>query len=253
MITSVCEGGCIHLCPSRFTNIEMLNEHLHSVHGISINKETKKFDSFQDFLKWKAEEEAHTNSLYVQHLGSRVRGNTTWWYFYCNRSGHYNPRGSGRRMLKSQGSSKMGETCSAHLKVERNDTTGHVTAHYCSTHHSHKKQIAHLKIPEQVRLNIAAKLHQGVVIEKIMDDIRDNAIGESSREHIISRQDIRNVLREFNILGIEKHTNDHSSVHAWVTEMRSQEYNPVLFFKHQGTEDQENILQKDDFLLCISI
>ena len=57
----------------------------------------------------------------------------------------------------------------------------------------------------------------------------------------------------FNILGIEKHTNDHSSVHAWVTEMRSQEYNPVLFFKHQGTEDQENVLQKDDFLLCISI
>ena len=86
-----------------------------------------------------------------------------------------------------------------------------------------------------------------------MDDIRDNAIGESSREHIISRQDIRNVLHEFNILGIEKHTNDHSSVHAWVTEMRSQEYNPVLFFKHQGTEDQENVLQKDDFLLCISI
>ena len=107
---------------------------------------------------------------------------------------------------------------------------GHVTAHYCSTHHSHEKQIAHLKIPEQVRLNIAAKLHQGVVIEKSTDDIRDNAIGESSREHIISRQDIRNVLREFNILGIEKHTNDHSSVHAWVTEMRSQEYNPVLFF-----------------------
>ena len=143
----------------------MLNEHLHCVHGISINKETKKFDSFQDFLKWKAEEEAYTNSLYVQHSGSWVRGNTTWWYFYSNRSGHYNPRGSGRRMLKSQGSSKMGETCSAHLKVERNDTTGHVTAHYCSTHHSHKKQIAHLKIPEQVRLNIAAKLHQGVVID----------------------------------------------------------------------------------------
>ena len=84
-----------------------------------------------------------------------------------------------------------------------------------------------------------------------MDDIRNNMKGDCSREHIITRQDIRNVFREFNILGVEKHPNDYVSVEAWVTQMQSQEFNPVLFFKQQGIEDKENILGKDDFLLCI--
>ena len=154
-------------------------------------------------------------------------------------------------MLKSQGSSKIGETCSAFIQVERYNKTGHITAHYCSTHHCHSKDIGHLKIPEQLRLCIAAKLQQGIQIDRIMDDIRNNVSGNCSREHIITRQDIRNVLCQFNILGIEKHPNDYVSIQAWVTEMRCQEFNPVLYFKQQGTEDVENSIGKDDFLLCI--
>ena len=111
-----------------------------------------KFESLQEFLDWKANEEVQTHSLYVQHSGSRIQGDKTLWYYYCNRSGQYNAKGCGQRMLKSQGSSKIGETCSAFIQVERYNKTGHITAHYCSTHHCHSKDIGHLKIPEQLRL-----------------------------------------------------------------------------------------------------
>ena len=84
-----------------------------------------------------------------------------------------------------------------------------------------------------------------------MDDIRNNVSGDCRREHIITHQDIRNVLNEFNILGVEKHSNDYVSILAWVTEMQWQDFNPVLYFKQQGTEDAENSIGKDDFLLCI--
>ena len=113
------------------------------------------------------------------------------------------------------------------------------------------KEIAYLQVPEQLKLNIAAKLHQGISIDRVMDDVRANVYGDCSREHIITKQDIRNVLREFNILGIERHSNDYQSVEVWITEMRLQDHNPVLYFKQQGKEDVENVLKKEDFLLCI--
>ena len=225
--------------------------HLSSTHDMTLNQETRQFASFPEFMRWKADEEVRTQSFYVQHCGSCVRGTVTWWYFYCNRSGHYQPKGSARRMLKSQGSSKIGNICTAHMKVQQVNATGYVTVHYCSSHHSHEKEIAHLRIPENVRLSVAAKLKQGVTIERILDDIRDNMVGDDfTREHLTNRQDVRNVLNQYNIRGIEKHPSDHSSVCAWVSELRtSQGFDPIIYFKQQGDED--GTLGKEDFLLCI--
>lgn len=225
-------------------------EHLSSAHDVNINQESREFASFEEFMKWKAIEEAQTHSFYVQQSGSRVRGTGTWWYFYCNRSGHYQPKGSGKRMLKSQGSAKIDGVCTAHMTVRQDNSTGHVTVHYCSSHHCHEKEIAHLRIPEHVRLSVASKLQQGVAIERILDDIRDSVAGDFGREHLTNRQDVRNVLNQYNIRGIEKHANDHSSVSAWITELRSpQEFDPILFFKQQGDEAEN--LEKEDFLLCM--
>ena len=76
---------------------------------------------------------------------------------------------------------------------------------------------------------------QGVTIDKILDDIRDNVFETGlQREHLTSKQDIINIKRQYNMEGIQRHQNDQTSVTAWVEEMESMEFNPVLAFMPQG-------------------
>lgn len=81
-------------------------------------------------------------------------------------------------------------------------------------------------LPEGIRQAVASKLKEGVAINKILDDVRDRIVGCFKREHLISRQDILNIKRQYNILGIERHKDDQLSTSAWVTELESLDYNP---------------------------
>ena len=44
---------------------------------------------------------------------------------------------------------------------------------FLSTHINHSIEPAHLMLPEDVRLEVASKLQQGVEMERILDDIRN--------------------------------------------------------------------------------
>ena len=96
-------------------------------------------------------------------------------------------------------------------------------------------------------------LAEGVSIDRILDDIRDNVTESLEREHIMNRQDIHNIQYQLNLESVEKHQNDHTSVSAWVIEMKKMEYNPILIFKNQGEEQEDDCddLAKNDFLLAI--
>ena len=62
---------------------------------------------------------------------------------------------------------------------------------------------------------------------------------------------MHSIKAQFNIDGVVKHKNDLLSVSAWVKELREMKYNPVLVFKKQGEEQQENLdISMKDFLLC---
>ena len=113
--------------------------------------------------------------------------------------------------------------------------------------------MAHLRISEDLRKNIASKLQEGVSEKKILDGICNNVHGDISREHLVTLQDKQNICRQYNIEGIQRHSNDLQSVKIWVEEMSSQIYNPVLLHKVQGEEpciEMEN-LRKEDMLLVI--
>ena len=74
-----------------------------------------------------------------------------------------------------------------------------------------------------------------------------------TREHLVTRQDVHNIKLQYNIEGIVRHHNDLTSVTAWVEEMQTLQYNPVLVFKPQGvtqTREMDNI-GENDFLLVI--
>ena len=113
--------------------------------------------------------------------------------------------------------------------------------------------LGHLRIPNDTRIKIASKLKQGVEIERILDDIRDNITCGISREHLVTRQDIRNIKVQYNIDGISRHKSDPISVAAWVEEMKGLLHNPVLLFKLQGESDPQGQLSNDDFLLVLQI
>jgi len=217
-------------------------------HNAQAEIKTKEFPDIHSFLTWKRTKEAETNSEYVQQCSSQSSATSKRWYYYCNRAGIYKERGAGIRQLKMQGSSKIGQQCTAHMKVCQTHS-GQVNIEYCD-YHSHSIQIGHLSLPEHVRLTVASKLKEGVAIDSILDHIRDQASDSLGREHLISRQDVHNIKRQYNIDGVERHKNDQTSVCAWVEELQLLDYNPIVTFKPQGME-KEGSLGKDDFILVI--
>ena len=68
---------------------------------------------------------------------------------------NYKPRGNQIRQLKSQGTTKIGSQCSAYIKATCNLRTQEVYVQYCRTHYNHSTTLAFLKIPENIRLDIA--------------------------------------------------------------------------------------------------
>ena len=78
-------------------------------------------------------------------------------------------------------------------------------------------------------MEIASKLHQGISMEKILDDIRDTIQGRLGKEHLTSKQDLHNIKNQHNIQGIMRHSNDLISVTCsmGIEEMKSL---PIVIF-----------------------
>ena len=57
--------------------------------------------------------------------------------------------------------------------------------------------MGHLRMQDTTRLKIAAQLQQGVSMERIMDDIRENTGSGIKREHLITKQDIHNIKTQY--------------------------------------------------------
>ena len=90
---------------------------------MEINNQTLSFEDLTQFNEWKLQEEKQSKSHYVQNSSVKLYSGTKYWYFYCNRSGAHRFRGKGKRIIKSQGSCKIGSTCIAHMKVMEDTTT----------------------------------------------------------------------------------------------------------------------------------
>ena len=240
----------------RFQSVAQLITHLGSTHNMKMDTNKLLFSNMAEFLQWKDKEERATNSSYVMNSSAKIYGESEHRYYYCNRAGRYSGRGEGKRQLKTQGSSKINGHCTAHMKAVHNQKTNEVNVEYCATHNSHAIQLAHLCMSDEIRSSVASKLQQGISVERILDDIRDTLSSEGiKREHMVTRKDINNVRLQYNIEGIMKHSNDLSSVLAWVEEMKSLEYNPLLLFKQQGEEQSQatDNIGNRDFLLVIQM
>ena len=101
----------------------------------------------------------------------------------------------------------------------------------------------------RIRLIVASKLQQGISLARILDDVRDSVAGSLGAETLLSKQSIHNIKRLYNIEG---HSNDQTSICAWVAEMQQMAFDPVVTFKPQGKcLDGWTGSSEDDFLLGI--
>ena len=66
--------------------------------------------------------------------------------------------------------------------------------------------------------------------------IRDSTSKEVSREHIITKQDIRNIQNQYNIQGISRNPKDLMSVCTWVEEFKENPHSHILLIKSQGQQ-----------------
>ena len=240
----------------RFGRISSLAAHVRDAHGITSESSEHTFTTYDEFLKWKSSEEESCFSNYVKHRGSVLKDSIRYSYFYCNRSGDLKSKGTGARNTKIQKSSKIGATCTAHMKVEESIANGSCKVSYCYTHCGHKKDLAHIRMPKSLKAKISNQLQAGVSVDKIMYEIRDVSLSKGiKREHLVVKLDIKNIARLLNLDNIQKHSNDQTSVSLWVKEAINQDYNPVLVFKPQSQENavvgNTDDLGKENFLLGI--
>jgi len=183
-------------------------------------------------------------------------GSSKHHYFYCNRSGNHESKGHTKRQIKLQGSCKAASTCIAHIKAIQNTLTDEIVVEYCSTHNSHDLNLCHLPVPEDIKHFIAAKLQDGVSLDRILDDVRNNSTSPGvGRQHLVTKQDINNIKRKLNLQCVQKNPNDLMSVFTWVQELKSLPYNPIVVFKPQEEESSLHIpsgsLTNNTFLLGI--
>ena len=106
------------------------------------------------------------------------------------------------------------------------------------------------------RKEIAPRLQQGASRDRILNDIREDATKHSDlefkRHHLVDKKDIGNMKTAFALNDIQKHSDDQTSVRAWLQEWDKSEQNPILFAKFQGDAAPDDVnITKDDFLLVV--
>lgn len=102
-------------------------------------------------------------------------------------------------------------------------------------------------------MEAASRLSQGVEFDYILDDIRDNVGEKLCRIQLLTRKDLTNIEKAYHLRRIQRHSDDATSVRAWVEEMKTEDCNPVLLYKAQGDNQQNNCknLNGNDFVLVL--
>ncbi|GFS52659.1 uncharacterized protein NPIL_356961 [Nephila pilipes] len=250
---STCRQMKCNVCSEELVSMKALLNHVESAHNIAIEKETKKFDTYEAFKIWKEDVEKQTTALYVKNTGSKFNDMKKTTYFYCHRNGFYNARGDKKRTIKMAGSNKINGNCPSKMKVcEGNENQVYVE--FTKTHLGHGKDLGRMQITREEKDELARKLEKKIPIEIILDGIRDSFIDRLERIHLVTRKDLLNLKAEYSISseGIMD-TNDVLSVGKWVHSLQGREDSPVILFKDQNTYDEVLYpgLKSEDFLLVI--
>ncbi|KAL1488526.1 hypothetical protein ABEB36_014991 [Hypothenemus hampei] len=236
---------CPMFCGYTTSSSKSILDHLSTNHNIPINSQELVFSTMQEFEAWKSKIETDTNSKFIKFTESK--NSVT---FTCHRSGHYVAKGKGLRELKVKGSNKINAYCPANIKLCKEDGCYKVT--HTDSHVGHRIELGHITLTSEERKNIAQKIANKIPFDIILDEIADSIVDSEKRIHILTRKDLHNIERSFNLSSVAiRHPNDALSVESWVIEMQ-RDQNCVLFYKAQGQLcNEQPFLKNDDFVLLI--
>ena len=74
---------------------------------------------------------------------------------------------------------------------------------------------------------------------------------EIDRDALLTKKDINNMEKRYNLTGVQKNSDDKTSVNLWVNALQEESDNPIIFYKAQDTDHGNLRNRKQDFLLCI--
>ncbi|XP_060845994.1 uncharacterized protein LOC132925633 [Rhopalosiphum padi] len=168
-------------------------------------------------------------------------------YYECGRTGVHKEIDSIKRSIKSQGSKKINTNCTSHIILFEHLNKSSCEVIFYKYHYGHQEsELQHISLPITKKHEIATKLSQGVTMERILDDFRDNIGSNLKREDLITRADLHNVKQKYNITiqDGQLHKNDATRVDIWVEQMKQEgENNPVIYYKKCPALHKKTILK----------
>ncbi|KFM82667.1 hypothetical protein X975_19121, partial [Stegodyphus mimosarum] len=229
-----------------------LREHLAGAHIIEIEKEEKFFESVEEFKAWKTFVEKCNSDRYIRLSSSKRIKSGSKEYYYCHRSGVHESKATGKKMIKIQGSNKVGTTCPASMVVTEYDAhPGQVWVTFWKTHvgHDHKRSRAFLA--ENERDFIAKKLAMGVSFDNVLDEmINGEAEINSEALHPIDNPDLHSMKRFLSNCS-NYHPDDIASVEFLIQELELSSEMATLYYKPQGEVDETGHFEIDDFMIIL--
>ncbi|GFQ66803.1 uncharacterized protein TNCT_611881 [Trichonephila clavata] len=236
------------LCYGKFEKQEIIF-HFKNAHDIDMNHIELEFNSFNDYLAWKAEIENRTKSKFVSYGSKHINTHgVKCYYFRCHRSGNFVSDSKGLRYLKILGSNKINAYCPPALKVTQH-TDGKCVVSYQNVHIGHQNDIGHLFLTAGERKIIASKIAAKIPLDEIRNSISDAGL---ERAHLLTKKDLHNIEKSFNLSSnAVKHENDGVSVDMWVREMQNSENPCILFYKTQGSSCIQHPFLKENYFVLI--
>ena len=92
------------------------------------------------------------------------------------------------------------ELCSVHETLNEK-----VVVDVCYTHHG-LEEIQHIWLSREKRREITAQINQGVSVDRILEDIREEMLTKDIKRHqIVVKKDLDNIKRSFGLSDFKKH------------------------------------------------
>ena len=113
---------------------------------------------------------------------------------------------------------KVQYNCKSTIRAEFT-TEEQLKADICYTHYGHERDLQHTWITKSKRQKIASLKKQGVTRDRILNDIREEAMQQESeftRYNLAAKKDLANIISSFGVSKVQRHPNDQESVTAWI-------------------------------------
>jgi hypothetical protein len=137
-----------------------------------------------DFSSWQAKLEEESSVNFVKTTGKKKVSGGLVQYLYCNRSGFFRSVSKGLRASKANGSCKIDGHCTAYIAVKECKDSSEINIEGCLTHYTHDISLGKLRLSKSKRIEIAAKLSEGIPVTRIVEDIRNTINSGYSRIHL---------------------------------------------------------------------